>query len=342
MQPTNPSPDSSFPQVTTGRRRAGAIVAVAVAATLAACGVSTTAAPGDGPAAADATAQHADQAATGVKVLWMGDSIAGAEAPALDAALKASGVRFKNATSDGGGGNIVAGDHPVTAMAAKDAWKRLRENLASFRPTLIAYQIATYDWGTPGQQLAAYQKLSRTAEDAGAQLVLVSAPPFKIDEFFEPHEGAIKSAPAMAAKVADVRYLDASELWGNDYAAGRAQRANDGIHSCQQGSAAFATWLGNALRHGGTPVSVLVQVRADADQIAVTVSDDGPGIPADLLPHVFDRFTKGDVARTRTDASGLGLAIATENARLHGGTLTAANAPRGGAILTLTLPRNPP
>lgn len=104
----------------------------------------------------------------------------------------------------------------------------------------------------------------------------------------------------------------------------------------------LANLVGNALRHGGTAVSVLVWVRADTDQIAVTVSDDGPGIPADLLPHVFDRFTKGDAARTRTDGSGLGLAIATENARLHGGTLTATNAPRGGTILTLTLPRNPP
>jgi two-component system sensor histidine kinase MtrB len=104
----------------------------------------------------------------------------------------------------------------------------------------------------------------------------------------------------------------------------------------------LANLVGNALRHGGTAVSVLVQVRADSDQIAVTVCDDGPGIPVDLLPHVFDRFTKGDAARTRTDGSGLGLAIATENARLHGGTLTAANAPRGGTIMTLSLPRNPP
>ncbi|MFG6196970.1 ATP-binding protein [Nonomuraea sp. JJY05] len=104
----------------------------------------------------------------------------------------------------------------------------------------------------------------------------------------------------------------------------------------------LANLVGNALRHGGPAVSVLIQVRAGVDQIAITVSDDGPGIPADLLPHVFDRFTKGDAARTRTEGSGLGLAIAAENARLHGGTLTAANAPRGGAILTLTLPRTSP
>ncbi|MEV4019958.1 HAMP domain-containing sensor histidine kinase [Nonomuraea angiospora] len=105
----------------------------------------------------------------------------------------------------------------------------------------------------------------------------------------------------------------------------------------------LANLVGNALRHGGPAVSVLIQVQAGADRIAVTVSDDGPGIPADLLPHVFDRFTKGDAARTRTEGSGLGLAIAAENARLHGGTLTAANAASGGgAILTLTLPRPSP
>ncbi|QFY10759.1 HAMP domain-containing protein [Nonomuraea phyllanthi] len=101
----------------------------------------------------------------------------------------------------------------------------------------------------------------------------------------------------------------------------------------------LANLVGNALRHGGT--AVLVRVRAGDDRIAITVSDDGPGIPAGLLPHVFDRFTKADAARTRTEGSGLGLAIALENARLHGGTLTAANAPDGGAVLTLTLPRDP-
>ncbi|MFI6635595.1 ATP-binding protein [Nonomuraea fuscirosea] len=113
----------------------------------------------------------------------------------------------------------------------------------------------------------------------------------------------------------------------------------------------LANLVGNALRHGGTQAnaprhggaqaSVLVRVTADADRVAVIVSDDGPGIPAALLPHVFDRFTKGDAARTRSEGSGLGLAIAAENARLHGGTLTAANAPGGGAVLTLVLPRNP-
>jgi two-component system sensor histidine kinase MtrB len=68
------------------------------------------------------------------------------------------------------------------------------------------------------------------------------------------------------------------------------------------------------------------------------VSDQGPGIPEDALPHIFDRFYKADTARARSEGSGLGLAIAWENARLHGGTIEAANAPSGGAVFTLRLP----
>ncbi|QFY10756.1 SGNH/GDSL hydrolase family protein [Nonomuraea phyllanthi] len=234
MRSTNLSPGSS---VSPGRRRAGAILALAAGIALAGCGTST-ASSGDQPARTPGGG--------GVRVLWMGDSIAGAQAPALEAALEAGGAAFRNATSDGGG-NVVAGDHPVTAKAAEDTWKTLKENLASFRPTVIAYQITSYDWGTAREQLSAYRRLAGAAADAGARLVLVSAPPFKIDDFFAPHEKAIRRAPAMAAKAAGAGFLDASELWGNDYAAGKAQRAEDGIHSCQQGSAAFATWFAKKL-----------------------------------------------------------------------------------------------
>ncbi|AJT70004.1 Signal transduction histidine-protein kinase AfsQ2 [Streptomyces lydicus] len=103
----------------------------------------------------------------------------------------------------------------------------------------------------------------------------------------------------------------------------------------------LANLIGNALRHGGPSVPVDVQARTQDDRLILTVTDAGPGIPEDTLPHVFDRFTKGDAARTRSEGSGLGLAIAAENARLHGGTLTAANAPGGGAVFTLTLPQEP-
>nr|WP_206441506.1 sensor histidine kinase [Streptomyces boncukensis] len=100
-----------------------------------------------------------------------------------------------------------------------------------------------------------------------------------------------------------------------------------------------ANLVGNALRHGRPPVTV--RVRAEDGRAALTVTDHGPGIPDPVLPHVFERFYKADAARTRSEGSGLGLALAQENALLHGGTLTAGNAPGAGAVFTLTLPLAP-
>ncbi|MGW2559831.1 ATP-binding protein [Streptomyces sp. NPDC001514] len=103
----------------------------------------------------------------------------------------------------------------------------------------------------------------------------------------------------------------------------------------------IANLVGNALRHGGAPVTVRLrtEARADGVQVLVTeVADSGPGIGPDVLPHIFDRFYKADAARTRSAGSGLGLAITQENVRLHGGTVRAANAPGGGAVFTVEIP----
>ncbi len=76
--------------------------------------------------------------------------------------------------------------------------------------------------------------------------------------------------------------------------------------------------------------------------LVIRVADNGPGIPQDVLPHVFDRFYKADASRARSEGSGLGLSIAMENAHIHHGTITAANRPGGGAVFTLRLPVPPP
>ena len=70
----------------------------------------------------------------------------------------------------------------------------------------------------------------------------------------------------------------------------------------------------------------------------LTVRDHGPGFADGELEHVFDRFFRGAHARERS-GSGLGLAIVRQVASSHGGAATAANAPGGGALLTLRLPR---
>ncbi|MEU8518302.1 HAMP domain-containing sensor histidine kinase [Streptomyces sp. NBC_01216] len=97
-----------------------------------------------------------------------------------------------------------------------------------------------------------------------------------------------------------------------------------------------ANLVGNALRHGRPPVTVRLFV--DGSWLVTEVADRGPGIPDEVLPHVFDRFFKADQARTRSSGSGLGLAITQENVRLHGGTVEAADRSDGGAVFTLRMP----
>ena len=96
-----------------------------------------------------------------------------------------------------------------------------------------------------------------------------------------------------------------------------------------------ANLVGNALEHAGRDVSV--RVGRDGVGAFVEVSDRGPGIPPDRLPHVFDRFYKADSSRAGP-GSGLGLAIALENARLLGGDLDVQSEIGRGTRFTLRLP----
>lgn len=152
----------------------------------------------------------------------------------------------------------------------------------------------------------------------------------------------------------------------------------------------LANLIGNALKHGGSPVRVSVRTedvagaggrtgstalgagdaagpsagpeadggpqagagdggperpgdgaeagRPGGGTLVIRVRDHGPGIPEEVLPHVFDRFYKASASRPRSEGSGLGLSIALENAHIHGGEITAANLPEGGAVFTLRLP----
>ncbi|MGY4767081.1 sensor histidine kinase [Kribbella sp. CWNU-51] len=98
--------------------------------------------------------------------------------------------------------------------------------------------------------------------------------------------------------------------------------------------------LSNARRHTPAGTTVTVELIADDRHTAVlTIHDNGPGIPADLQPNVFKRFTRADASRTRdSGGSGLGLSLAQSITEAHGGIVTVTSRP-GDTCFTLALPR---
>lgn len=94
--------------------------------------------------------------------------------------------------------------------------------------------------------------------------------------------------------------------------------------------------VANAVRYAPSGTAVTIEVDANGSgRVHLRVTDRGPGVPPDLLPHLFDRFRKSDESR----GSGLGLAIARELVEAHAGTITATSTPGHGTTLEVTLPR---
>ncbi|MCO5315557.1 MAG: HAMP domain-containing histidine kinase [Solirubrobacterales bacterium] len=100
--------------------------------------------------------------------------------------------------------------------------------------------------------------------------------------------------------------------------------------------------IGNAIRHVGGRSRIIVATTADqaGGTAILTVSDDGPGIPAAIKPEIFDRFVRGvgPLDRAGGKGTGLGLAIVKAIAERHGGTVSVGDSPIGGAEFTVALP----
>jgi signal transduction histidine kinase len=211
-----------------------------------------------------------------------------------------------------------------------DAAHELRSPLTNMRTELeVAQRLGDRtDWpALAGDLLLDVERLSRLvddllllarADDAGARPARA----------VEPVElGQLVTAVAERCPSPPVRVEPpAAELWtvGEPDGLGRA----------------VGNLLDNAVRHARG--SVVVAVRPDGAYHLVTVTDDGPGIPAADRERVFDRFTRLDDARARdAGGAGLGLAIVRELVRRHGGTVTLTDA-GPGVRAEVRLPAAPP
>ena len=98
--------------------------------------------------------------------------------------------------------------------------------------------------------------------------------------------------------------------------------------------------LDNARRYTPPGSCIDVLVRTSGSNVSITVEDNGPGVPEDVLPHLFEPFYRSDQARGRDGGPGLGLTATASIVALHGGTVRANRGSEGGLRVTVSIPRS--
>ena len=99
--------------------------------------------------------------------------------------------------------------------------------------------------------------------------------------------------------------------------------------------------IDNVARHTPPGTRAEVMVGEHDGVVVLMVEDDGPGVPEEMLPHLFSRFYRGDPARGRQAGPGLGLTVAAAVVDLHQGSITAERGTGGGLRIRIELPRQP-
>ncbi|WP_107102707.1 sensor histidine kinase [Streptomyces torulosus] len=140
--------------------------------------------------------------------------------------------------------------------------------------------------------------------------------------------------PLVVDTVSDARAAGRSHNWRLDLPDAPAPVSADAARLQQ----VLVNLLANARTHTPPGTTVTARVQRRGPWMCVDVEDDGQGIPEELLPHVFERFARGDSSRSRVSGStGLGLAIVQAVADAHGGAVTVDSVP-GRTVFTVHLP----
>lgn len=191
--------------------------------------------------------------------------------------------------------------------------------------------VAELDADTAAVLRAQTRRLGRLAED-------ISAVSRAEERRLELHPAPMVPGQLAAAAVAAAadRYSSKGVHLGTDTAADLPTVRVDEERIGQ----VLSNLLDNALRHTPAGGTVTLSARRSGNNVELAVTDTGDGIPAEHLPHVFERFYRVDAARDLAHGgSGIGLAIAKSLVEAHGGRITASSAGHGrGAAFTLRLP----
>lgn len=138
--------------------------------------------------------------------------------------------------------------------------------------------------------------------------------------------------------VSDLRAAGPDHRWQLDLPEDAVEMTGDQARLTQ----VVVNLLNNARVHTPAGTTVTARLRREDGVATLQVEDDGPGIPADLIPNVFQRFTRGDRARSRSGgSSGLGLSIVQAVVAAHHGGTDITSRP-GRTVVTVTLPVRPP
>jgi len=217
-----------------------------------------------------------------------------------------------------------------------DLGHEMRTPVATLEAGLEALEdgVATFDVGTAELLHSQTRRLTRLSEDITA-VSQAEEGQVRLDRRpVQPESLVSASADSVA---------EAYETKGVRLVASIAPRLPRLLLDPERMGQVLGNLLDNALRHtpAGGCVTISASLSPGTGDVELSVADTGEGIPAEHLPHVFERFYRVDTARDRTHGgSGIGLAIAKALVETHGGQLTATSPGTGqGSTFRIVLPR---
>ena len=227
-----------------------------------------------------------------------------------------------------------AASQELTRQFFADASHELRTPLASLRANAELYQQGALT--TRPQVDEAMRRITLEAQRMG-KLVDDMLKLARLDQHSDPDHDLVDLSALVTDSAEVARLTGARQTWQTAIAPGLATTGDRELLR-----RAVDNLLANIRTH--TPAGTVATVSAvrSNGSVVIDVCDDGPGVSADRLPRLFDRFYRGSSAETPCPGSGLGLAIVTAVAATHHGTTQASLNEPHGLRVTLTLPATDP